>query len=162
MLDNEISGAWERVRRHQGLPEETESLAAWKLARRRRKDFLKGSRKRFVSEQIRDMQQSMNLGDWHSFYRSLRSLGVPVEGVNYSGAAPFSLDTLRAHNMTVSSQALKVEDGFIRQQVKQRPVRHELGLTPSRAEFNQALEAVRESSPGKDGVTINMLRLAGD
>ena len=108
------------------------------------------------------MQQSMNLGDWHSFYRSLRSLGVSVEGVNYSGAAPFSLDTLRTHNLTVSSQALKVEDGFIRQQVKQRPIRHELGLTPSRAEFNQALVAVRESSPGKDGVTINMLRLAGD
>ena len=61
--------------------------------------------------------------------------------------------------MQVSEHALSVDTEYIAQQVPQRPICHELGYLPTRAEFNESLQTVKESSP--DGVTANMLRKVG-
>ena len=160
-LDDQVAAAWDLVRTQQGLLGESEALASWKLAKRRRKDFLKQSRVRFIGQKIHLLHTALNVHDWGSFYKVRREVGVSMEGLSFEGSAPFSPQQLRDHNMKVSENALPVDTAYIAQQVPQRPICYELGSLPTRAEFNECLQSVKESSPGKDGVTAHMLRKAG-
>ena len=161
-LDKQVADAWERVRCAQGFPAEHACLTAWRLERRRRKDFLKKARSRHLVEMTSLLRQSLDDHDWGRFYKHLRHIGVATSGLDFSGSAPFSLAQLRAHNLDVSSRAKAVDLADIDKAVKQRPVDHTLGDLPTRFEFSNAIASIRESAPGKDGVSAYMIRFGGD
>ena len=157
-FDKSVADAWESVRLCQATPQEPERLQEWRLAKRRRKDFLKKARSRFVKHSVSRLTLDLQQHDWGRFYQHLRQLGVSMEGVDFTGATPFSLAQLREHNMKISRSAIQVDLEVIDRAVPQRTTCD----LPTWFEFQQALRAVRESAPGKDGVSIGMIKHGGE
>ena len=160
-FDDKVANAWDAVRRAQGCEQEQLSLQQWRLAKRRRKDFLKKARLRFVQSVVEQLHTDLNHHDWGRFYHHLKSLGVSTEGCDFTGHAPFSLKQLREHNLRVSDAAKSVDLGVIDASVPQQAVAHELGDLPAWTEFMEAMRSVKDSSPGKDGVSILMIQCGG-
>ena len=85
---------------------------------------------------------------------------MSTDGLDFSGSCPFSLATLREHNLNIAGNVKPVDLAVINRVVPQHEVNHELGDLPTWPEFLESLFAVRDSSPGKDGVTA-MLKAGG-
>ena len=160
-LDQHVADSWEAVRKVQGSSEEPAALQSWRLSKRRRKDFLRKARSRYVQHVVSSLNDALNKHDWSRFYAQLRRLGLSFDGMDFTGSAPFSLTQIREHNLNVSANSKSVDFAVIDRAAPQLPTCHELGDLPTWPEFLTALNGVKESSPGKDGVSANMLKFGG-
>ena len=74
------------------------------MSKRRRKDFLRKARSRYVEHVVSSLNDALNRHDWSRFYAQLRRLGLSFEGMDFAGSAPFSLTKILERNLQVADQ----------------------------------------------------------
>eukprot|EP00959_Pyramimonas_sp_CCMP1952_P197565 4131879-Pyramimonas_sp.AAC.1 len=66
------------------------------------------------------------------------------------------------HQESVSGLPGHVEDATLERGLPSIPVQEDLGLLPTRDEVRYCLLAMKESTAGKDEVTVSMIKYAGE
>ena len=130
-------------------------------AKRVRSDFKAQCRKRWMTHIVDKLNASLDAHDLGLFYRTLKQKGVSVAGISRESIQSFTLDELRGQAQKSSGVLDPVSPDLIARVVPQLPVFEPLGIAPTEQEISEALHCLRESAPGKDEVTINMLKFAG-
>lgn len=160
-LDDQVAKAFESVRVAPDVAARVAASQLFRRAKRVRSDFKAQCRKRWMTHIVDKLNASLDVHDLGLFYRTLRQIGVTVAGVSREGLQSFSLDELRGQAKKSSGVVDPVCPDLIARVVPQLPVCEHLGVAPSDQEITEALHSLRESAPGKDEVTINMLKCCG-
>jgi hypothetical protein len=153
---------WEQVRLHQSTPEEAQHRATLATAKQAVGRFKQECRTRWINGIVEQLDAAMATHDLRQFYSILPKLGIHSEGKSREGQEAFSLSEAREHFAKTMSDPLPVDPQMTDQLEQRTPTAQWLGKPPDRAEVEDALQDMRESSPGKDECTALMLRLSGE
>ena len=162
LLDAEVQQCYDKVRLSQDRPGQVLELAAFKEAKRRRADFRKHCRKRWLKQVLQQLTAAVDCHDMRTFYDLLRRLGVSTLEASREGSVNFSLSSLRAQAMKAAGLVDDISPDLIDRVVPDLGLDPSLGAPPTFQEVLQALYGLKDSSAGSDEVTIGMLRAAGD
>ena len=129
-----------------------------------KQEFMRKRRKwraEWLDTMLADIEKADKMGDAYRFYKGLRKLGVCYQDNSKQRVIQHSLEELRSHFMKIGDEASVVAEEVLKRLPKGRPVDRTLGNTPDVKEMMTAMNAMKESAPGKDEVTVNMLKCLG-
>ena len=134
-------------------------------ARKKTKKRLRQLERLWWDEIIIECENAAEKGD---MYKTLRELGTRSQ--KHQTGPTISTDEFKAHFSNVSKDGYENDSGTLMNTVKQMPdkskdvkfitANQKLNTLPSEKEIMEALDEVRESAPGKDGVRMVYIRNA--
>ena len=129
-------------------------------ARKKMKKRLRQLERLGWDEIIIECENAAEKGDMGTMYKTLRKLGTRSQ--KHQAGTTISTDEFKAHFSNVSKDRYENDPGTLMNTVKQMPdkskdvkfitAHQKLNTLPSEKEIMEALDEVRESAPGKDGV----------
>ena len=137
-------------------------------ARKKMKKRLRQLERLWWDEIIIECENAAEKGDMGTMYKTLRKLGT--RSLKHQTGTTISTDEFKAHFSNLSKDRYENEPGTLMNTVKQMPdkskdvkfitANQKLNTLPSEKEIMEALDEVRESAPGKDGVRMVYIRNA--
>ena len=137
-------------------------------ARKKMKKRLRQLERIWWDEIIIEGENAVEKGDMGTMYKTLRKLGTRSQ--KHQTGTTISTDEFKAHFSNVSKDRYENDPGTLMNTVKQMPdkskdvkfitANQKLNTLPSEKEIMEALDEVRESAPGKDGVRMVYIRNA--
>ena len=137
-------------------------------ARKKMKKRLRQLERLWWDEIIIECENAAEKGDMGTMYKTLRKLGTRSQ--KHQTGTTISTDEFKAHFSNVSKDRYENDPGTLMNTVKQMPdkskdvkfitANQKLNTLPSEKEIMEALDEVRESAPGKDGVRMVYIRNA--
>ncbi|XP_063722275.1 uncharacterized protein LOC134848689 [Symsagittifera roscoffensis] len=137
-------------------------------ARKKMKKRLRQLERQWWDEIIIECKNAAEKGDMGTMYKTLRKLGTRSQ--KHQTGTTISTDEFKAHFSNVSKDRNENDPGTLMNTVKQMPdeskdvkfitANQKLNTLPSEKEIMEALDEMRESAPGKDGVRMVYIRNA--
>ena len=134
-FDDEIRATWEQVRCTQYSEDQEAAWRQHRLAKRRKKDFAKKCRARFIKHKISELHQHMDNHDMGRFHLTLKQLGLRNVMISEDGLCRFGLQEMKEHNERVSSGKTPVNPQIITNAVPQHATDETLGRWPASQEI---------------------------
>ena len=160
--DEQVQEMWNKVRLSQDTVTRAQELAQFRAAKRSRSLFKSSCRKQWMTQVVNCLNQALDVHDLGAFYRTLKQIGVTVSEYSKEGLQQFSLDALRTQAMKSSGAIQEIDPALIQRVVPELPEAAWLGKSPTEQEIAEALISLRESAPGGDEVSMNLLRYSGE
>ena len=137
-------------------------------ARKKMKKRLRQLERLWWDEIIIECENAAEKGDMGTMYKTLRKLGTRSQKLQ--PGTTISTDEFKAHFSNVSKDRYENDPGTLMNTVKKMPdkskdvkfitANQKLNTLPSEKKIMEALDEVRESAPGKDGVRMVYIRNA--
>ena len=160
--DQQVAEAFDQVRLSVDMLGRARATEHFRKVKRARTTFRSKCRQRWMQQVVGTLHESLNCHDLGMFYKTLKQIGVSVANHSREGLELFSLDALRAQAQKSAGSVDPISTELIDRVVPLMPQSPELGDPPTDQEITEALHTLRESAPGYDEVTIQMLRFSGD
>ena len=154
---------WRQLQHSRGLPQEAALRQQLRNAKKAVQAYKQEARNRWVLSIIGTLEQAVAIHDMRTFYQTLPKLGVYADGHSKEGRKTFTLAQAYDHFKRTMNNPLPVSEHTLDSlNESQVPEASWLAAIPERAEIEEAMAAMRESAPGRDEVTIMMMRTSGE
>ncbi|CAK0794339.1 unnamed protein product, partial [Prorocentrum cordatum] len=161
--EKELEQKWEEIRLCDDPARETTLRTEHKQMRVLVQRQERQCKAAFIESACQEVEHAIAQHDTGKMYRSLRELGVWLQGFSWKESDPFTPEEARDHFINIGGQPNSLPNlPTVVDRLPQRPVDDALAARPEAAEIDNAIRATRVSAGGADEVAIDMIRHGGD
>ncbi|CAK0819626.1 unnamed protein product [Prorocentrum cordatum] len=159
----ELKQKWEDIRLCDDPARETTLRTEHKQMRARVQRQERRCKAALIESVCQEVEYAIAQHDTGNMYRSLRELGVWLQGFSLKESDPFTPEEARDHFIYIGGQPNSVPDlPTVVDRLPQRPVDDALAVRPETTEIDNAIRTMRVSAGAADEVTIDMIRHGGE
>ena len=125
--------------------------------------FRAAAREKWANSMIDELQKVIDRSDLRTHYRVLKKLGVHASPLDRRGEEPFTAEeAAQGIQKVMGNDVGEVSQETIQSGLPAIPINEELPSIPTLDAITNAISDMRESMPGDDEISINMIKYGGE